>query len=109
MSFEIDAYLRPHILKMPAYEPILPYDVVSQELNIPMEGIVKLDANENPYGPLPEVPERLAALGNLHIYPDPESRRVRDMLAAYHQISTDNIVIGAGADELIYLILRLVT
>ncbi|MCH7588721.1 MAG: histidinol-phosphate transaminase [Chloroflexi bacterium] len=108
VSFEIDAYLRPHILKMPAYEPILPYDVVSQELNIPMEGIVKLDANENPYGPLPEVPERLAALGNLHIYPDPESRRVRDMLADYHQISTDNIVIGAGADELIDLIMRLV-
>ena len=108
VSFEIGSYLRPHILDMPAYEPILPYDVVSQELKIPMEKIVKLDANENPYGPLPEVRERLAALGNLHIYPDPESRRIREMLAQYHQISKENIVIGAGADELIDLIMRLV-
>lgn len=108
VSFDIDSYLRPHILKMPAYEPVLPYDVLSQELEIPMERIVKLDANENPYGPLPEVSERLAALGNLHIYPDPESRRIREKLAQHHQISTENIVIGAGADELIDLIMRLV-
>jgi histidinol-phosphate aminotransferase len=108
VSFDIDTYLRPHILKMPAYEPILPYEVLSRELEIPMERIVKLDANENPYGPLPEVRERLAALGNLHIYPDPESRRIREKLAQYHQISTENIVIGAGADELIDLIMRLV-
>ena len=108
VSFDIDTYLRPHILKMPAYEPILPYEVLSRELEIPMERIVKLDANENPYGPLPEVRERLADLGNLHIYPDPESRRIREKLAQYHQIPTDNIVIGAGADELIDLIMRLV-
>jgi histidinol-phosphate aminotransferase len=99
--------IRPHILDMPAYEPILPFDVLSRELGIPQESIVKLDANENPYGTLPEVRQVLADLDQAHIYPDPESRRIRGLLADYHQISSSSLVIGAGADELIDLIMRL--
>jgi len=107
MTSSLDT-IRQHILAMPPYEPILPFDVLSAELGIPLEKLVKLDANENPYGPLPEVHQALAALDTLHIYPDPESRRIRKMLADYHQIPAERIVIGAGADELIDLILRLV-
>ncbi|MBL7161012.1 MAG: histidinol-phosphate transaminase [Anaerolineales bacterium] len=101
-------FIRPHIVGMPPYQPILPFEVLSAELGIPVEKLVKLDANENPYGPLPEVREGLAALNDLHIYPDPESRRIRELLAEYHGISEESIVIGAGADELIDLIMRLV-
>jgi len=50
----------------------------------------------------------LAVLDTIHIYPDPESRRIRKLLAAHHQISEQSIVIGAGADELIDLIMRIV-
>lgn len=108
MSFDIEAYIRPHIRAMPAYEPILPYDVLSTELGIPIDQLVKLDANENPYGPLPEVGQALAKLSTLHIYPDPESRRIRGMMANYHGIPEQNIVMGAGADELIDLIMRMI-
>jgi histidinol-phosphate aminotransferase len=101
-------FIRQHIREMPAYEPIFPFDVLSVELGIPMEKLVKLDANENPYGPLPEVKEALAALDALHIYPDPESRRIRKLLADHHEIREASIVIGAGADELIDLIMRVV-
>jgi len=101
-------YVRKHIREMPPYQPILPFEVLSEELGIPVEKLVKLDANENPYGPVPEVKDSLARLNNLHIYPDPESRQIRNLLAEYHQIPVENILIGAGADELIDLILRIV-
>ena len=99
---------RRHILDMPAYEPIYPLDVLSDELGIAVDELIKLDANENPYGTLPEVKRALAAIDVLHIYPDPESRRIRKLLADHHGISENNIVLGAGADELIDLIMRIV-
>lgn len=107
MNDDLISLIRPHILDMPAYEPILPFEVLSQGLGIPQEKIVKLDANENPYGPLPAVRQALADLDQVHIYPDPESRRIRKLLADYHQISFGSLVMGAGADELIDLIVRL--
>ncbi|MGD8457454.1 MAG: histidinol-phosphate transaminase [Anaerolineales bacterium] len=100
--------IRQHIREMPSYEPILPFEVLSDELGIPREKLIKLDANENPYGPIREVQETLGRLDTIHIYPDPENRKIRSMLAEYHQIPQESIVIGAGADELIDLITRIV-
>jgi histidinol-phosphate aminotransferase len=105
--FDPAALVRPHILEMPAYEPILPLDVLSGQLGLPVERLVKLDANENPYGLLPEVRQALAELRYAHIYPDPESRALRQALAQYHTVPADNLLVGAGADELIDLLLRL--
>lgn len=102
------SYFRQHIQDMHPYEPILPFDVLSSELGIPPERLIKLDANENPYGPLPEVKAALAISDALHIYPDPESRRIRKILAEHHQVRESSIVVGAGADELIDLIMRIV-
>jgi histidinol-phosphate aminotransferase len=101
-------FIRQHIQEMPPYEPILPFDVLSEELGIPVEQLVKLDANENPFGPLPVVKEALGRLDTLHIYPDPESRQIRKLLAEHHQVEKGSLVVGAGADELIDLIMRLV-
>jgi len=100
-------YVRQHILDLPPYKPIFPLDVLSEELGIPASQLVKLDANENPFGPLPEVKEVLSELNTLHIYPDPESRKIRQLLARHHNIPEESIVIGAGADELIDLIMRI--
>ena len=97
--------IRPHVRTMPAYQPISPFEVLSELLGLPPQDIVKLDANENPYGPLPAVTEALADLPYTHIYPDPESRELRKALAAYHGVPFENLMAGAGADELIDLIL----
>lgn len=105
--FDSAALVRLHILDMPAYEPILPLEVLSNQLGLPIERLVKLDANENPYGALPEVHQALAALPYAHIYPDPESRELRQALAQYHALPVENLLVGAGADELIDLLLRL--
>ncbi|MGQ9490160.1 MAG: histidinol-phosphate transaminase [Anaerolineae bacterium] len=99
--------VRSDIAGMEAYTPILPYDVLSEQLGLPEDALIKLDANENPYGAPPAVCRALADLRHVHIYPDPESRHLRRTLAAFHGLPAENILAGAGADELIDLILRL--
>ncbi|MBI9043321.1 MAG: histidinol-phosphate transaminase [Anaerolineaceae bacterium] len=92
---------------MPAYTPIEPLDVLSKRLGIPEDQIIKLDANENPYGPSPKAVEALTNLQNTHIYPDPESRNLRAGVEQYTNVPAKNLLMGAGADELIDLLLRI--
>jgi histidinol-phosphate aminotransferase len=49
----------------------------------------------------------LSELPYAHIYPDPESRLLRQALSEYHVMPVENIFAGAGADELIDLLMRL--
>lgn len=106
--FDPQDLIRPHILEMPAYEPVLPFEVLSRQLGRQADEIVKLDANENPYGQLPAVQQALAGMQFAHIYPDPTSQDLRAALAAYHQLPVNNLLAGAGADDLIDLVMRLV-
>jgi len=92
---------------MEAYTPILPFEVLSARLGRAPETIIKLDANENPYGPSPRVRAALALLPFPHIYPDPESTALRAALAADTGVPMENLLAGSGADELIDLIMRL--
>ena len=90
----------------PPYTPIEPFEVLSARLGIPAEQIVKLDANENPYGPSPRARQALAQLAFPHIYPDPESRALRNALSRLTGVPKEYLMAGAGADELIDLVLR---
>lgn len=104
---DIVSLVRPEVAAMEAYTPILPFEVVSARLRRAPADIVKLDANENPYGPSPRVRAALAALPFPHIYPDPESTELREALARDTGLPAENLLAGAGADELIDLIMRL--
>ncbi len=99
--------LLPHIAELEPYTPIVPFEVLSRQLGRPPEQIIKLDANENPYGPAPAVRETLARYPFAHIYPDPEQRDLRAALADYTGVPAEHILAGSGADELIDLICRL--
>ena len=103
----VDALVRDHIRNLNPYEPVLPFEVISQELGIPIENIVKLDANENPYGPLPAAREALATLQFPHIYPDSQSQILAAAIAERIAVPPAHILPGAGADELIDLTMRL--
>jgi histidinol-phosphate aminotransferase len=98
--------VRAHLESLPPYTPIEPFEVLSARLGRSPEQIVKLDANENPYGPLPIVREALGKLDFPHIYPDPESRALRTALAKFTGVSAEYLLAGAGADELIDLLMR---
>ena len=102
-----ETLIRPDIADMASYTPIVPFDVLSQRLNKSPEDIIKLDANENPYGPSRRVYEALANETYYHIYPDPDSTSLRHALSKYIGIDASHIVAGHGADELIDLIIRL--
>ena len=79
---------------------------LSQRLKRAPEEIVKLDANENPYGPSPKAREALANAAFLNIYPDPDSTFLREALAKFTGVPKERLFPGAGADELIDLVLR---
>jgi histidinol-phosphate aminotransferase len=106
-SSDITALIRPDIAALEPYTPIVPFDILSARLGRDPKSIIKLDANENPYGPGPRVREALAHLEYPHIYPDPESTALRTALARDTGVPAANLLAGAGADELIDLIMRL--
>lgn len=101
-------FVRPEIAEMEPYVPIVPFEVLSARLGRAPEAIVKLDANENPYGPSPKALEALRNGRFFHIYPDPESNQLRDALSSYVQMPKARLLTGMGADELIDLVLRVV-
>ena len=54
--------IRPDIATMEPYMPIFPFEVLAARLGRDPDDIIKLDANENPYGTPPQVQEALANL-----------------------------------------------
>lgn len=98
--------IRNHLEHLPAYAPIEPFEVLSARIGRDPSQIIKLDANENPYGPLPVVREALGKLDFPHIYPDPESRALRQSLATFTDVAEEYLLAGSGADELIDLLMR---
>lgn len=103
----VDSLFRDGVMAMATYSPIEPPDQIAKRLGLPESEIIKLDANENPYGVAPEVLAELGRARYLSIYPDPAQKAVREDIAGYVGCRPDNIVAGAGADELIDLICRL--
>jgi histidinol-phosphate aminotransferase len=96
-----------HIQNLPPYTPIEPFEVLSERVGRNPDDIIKLDANENPYGISPRVRHALAEMEFPHIYPDPESRALRAALAEFTGAPAENLLAGSGADELLDLITRL--
>lgn len=83
----------------PIVEELSPY-VPGEQPRI--ANLVKLNTNENPYPPSPKVLEAIEGeLGRLRLYPDPTSLRLREAIAAYHSVETDQVFVGNGSDEVL--------
>lgn len=64
-----------------------------------------LASNESPFGPSPTVRDAVAAAAaDLHRYPDPTASGLRAALAREHDVDPEQILVGDGSDELIYLL-----
>ncbi len=107
-AFDIRSIIRPDLLELPGYVPITPSDVLAERLGIAPEDVIKLDGNENPFGPSPRALEAVRNERNYHIYPDPDQRKVRDALSGWLNVPAETIVCGLGSDDLIDLLLRAV-
>jgi len=77
---------------------------ISARYGVPLEKIIVLSRNENPYGPSPKVWESFLG-APLHRYPD--SRRFLKSVSDYSGFPEENIIIGAGLDEIITTVARL--
>lgn len=68
-----------------------------------LDRLVKLNTNENPYGPSPRA---IAAMQKevgetLRLYPDPECHDLKAAIAKYHDVTTDHVFVGNGSDEVL--------
>lgn len=71
-----------------------------------MANLVKLNTNENPFGPSPKVIEAIQKElnDNLRLYPDPEGQALKEAIAAYHVdygIEPKQVFVGNGSDEVL--------
>lgn len=69
----------------------------------PQRPVIKLNTNENPYPPAPGVKRALRELEDncLRLYPDPECMSLREALAQYYGLKTENIFVGVGSDDVL--------
>jgi histidinol-phosphate aminotransferase len=93
-------FLRNHLQSVTGYTP--------GEQPPPGSTVLKLNTNENPYPPSPEVAKVLQNLDLevLRRYPDPSARIFREAVSGVLQVSADSVTVGNGSDELLSLILR---
>lgn len=106
-KIDITKIIRKDIAVMESYIPGTSiYDLGKKYKQKPLE-IIKLNANENPYGPSPRV---IKALNNtvLHYYPDSTYKYLRNEIGKYCKVNSENIIVGTGSDEIIDLLLRIV-
>lgn len=68
-----------------------------------LDNLVKLNTNENPYGPSPKVIEalKLEAAESLRLYPDPNSDALKAAIASVHHLNTNQVFVGNGSDEVL--------
>ncbi|MCM2287604.1 MAG: histidinol-phosphate transaminase [Sulfuritalea sp.] len=68
-----------------------------------LANLVKLNTNENPYGPSPRALDAIrAATGEaLKLYPDPNAEQLKLAIAKYHAVDSSNVFVGNGSDEVL--------
>jgi histidinol-phosphate aminotransferase len=102
----IDRFIRPEMVTVGGYVPSKSAEALKAEEMLAGD-IIKLDANENPYGCSPRVSQALASYSYLNIYPDAEQRELKRLLSGYAGVGAEYIVAGNGSNQLIDDVLRL--
>lgn len=96
---------KPNIVHLPVYQPGKPVEDVKRELGL--TEVIKLASNENPFGCSPKAKEAIAReLENISIYPDGAAVELTEAIAKQHGVNPDQIIFGAGSDEIILMIAR---
>jgi histidinol-phosphate aminotransferase len=89
--------------KIVPYTPGKPLWEVQKELGLTK--VIKLASNENPLGPSPKALQAISKiLSGLNRYPDAHAIDLKNVIASQLSLSTDQLIITNGADELITLI-----
>jgi len=100
----IEAPTHPYLDTIEPYEPP-DMEAAAARAGLRVEQLIRLDANENPFGPSPQVAQALAAYPDYAFYPD--YRLLHQAVARYAGVAPEQVVLSNGADELIDLLIRL--
>jgi histidinol-phosphate aminotransferase len=84
----------------PLVHTLKPYVAGEQPV---LADLVKLNTNENPYGPSPRVIAAITAEASdkLRLYPDPNSSHLRDVIARRNGVEAGQVFVGNGSDEVL--------
>jgi histidinol-phosphate aminotransferase len=101
----LERIVKPHIRGLAPYQPGKPPEELERELGV--EGAIKLASNESPIGPSPKAVAAVReAVAEIHRYPDGASFALRSALSERLGVGGDQLVFGAGADELLELLAK---
>ncbi|WP_240375582.1 histidinol-phosphate transaminase [Bacillus piscicola] len=97
--------VKKQLLGMEPYQPGKPIEEVQKELGL--SEVHKLASNENPYGPSPQAIDAMKqAAAQAEIYPDGYAAEVRTAVAAHLNVRPEQLLFGAGSDEVILMLCR---
>ena len=87
--------VRPNVAEMKGYVP--------GEQPQGVEKFIKLNTNENPYGPSPKAVAAMqaAVADSLKLYPDPSALALRQSIARFYGVEADEVFVGNGSDEVL--------
>jgi len=89
------------------YEAGKPIELVVREFGIDSKDVVKLASNENPKGCSKKVAEAIATNAHkAYLYPDDSMFELKDALSKKFSVTSENIIIGAGSDQVLEFISR---
>ncbi|MFC1917297.1 histidinol-phosphate transaminase [Chloroflexota bacterium] len=91
----LEKKIRPDLVALGAYSTHKSPDTM------PVKNIIKLDANENPYGCSPRARMALAEYENWNIYPDAAQTRLRQQLQEYTGADASRLIAATGSGELL--------
>jgi histidinol-phosphate aminotransferase len=103
----IEKLIRSHLVGFTGYSASTSPDTLAGKVDVSIDSIIKMNANENPYGCSPKVLKALGECQLFNIYPDDGQQELRKMLAGYAGVPAECIVAGHGSNTLIDLIVRL--
>jgi histidinol-phosphate aminotransferase len=91
------------------YEAGKPIELVVREFGIDAKDVVKLASNENPIGTNPAIAKVIRSNADIaHLYPDDSMFELKVALGSKFSVDDNNIIIGAGSDQVLEFISRAV-
>jgi histidinol-phosphate aminotransferase len=105
MALPCVAHALPGIRGLTPYQPGKPIEELQRELGL--RDVIKLASNENPLGASPKARAAAeAALAELQLYPDGSGFRLKQALAKRLDVTTSQITLGNGSNEILELLAR---
>jgi histidinol-phosphate aminotransferase len=106
MSDNIGPRFNDHVRSLPSSTPFVAPEALERQRGRRFSA--RLGANESLFGPSPSALDAMRnALNEIGLYGDPENAELRSAIAARERAEPEQIIVGAGIDDLLGLFVRI--